>query len=75
MPRKLDATSTFDALEDEVLYTRSSLKADARAASLVPRTDTWLSWVGAARAGDLEIREAIADATAMRVVNLSLIHI
>ncbi len=68
MPRKLTASMTFDALEDETHFTRSMLKADPDAADLVALTDGWIALIDDARGKDREARIALAEADAMRIV-------
>ena len=69
MPRLMEASATFDALEDEILFTRAALQADERAASLLESTTSWLSLLDDARAQDRTLREKVANATAARVVS------
>lgn len=68
MPRQLDATMTFDDLEDEVLFTEAAVKADPDAADLAPKVDGWLAQVAAARAAALDVRRLSVAADATRIV-------
>ena len=68
MPRLLNATSTFDDLEDEVLFTIAAIQADPDAADLLPMTGTWLGLISTARAGNLTMRQQAATADAQRII-------
>lgn len=68
MPRKLGADTPFDEHEDDIIYTRSALRADPDAADLVPGTDGWLGRVDAGRAADRAARVAEGEASAARSV-------
>jgi len=68
MARTLDADTTFDDHEDEVIFTRSALKADPDAADLLARTDAWMSRVDEARATGRTARVAEGEASALRTV-------
>jgi len=69
MARKVTSAMTFDAMEDDTLYTRAALAADPDAKDLVPMTDAWLGKIDAARALDRAARIATAEATALRQVS------
>jgi hypothetical protein len=68
MPRRLEPETTFDDLEDEVLFTTAALAADPDAADLATMTSTWLSQIAAARAQSLAVRQEAAKADARRIV-------
>lgn len=68
MPRKIDADWTFDAIEDEILFTRAALEADPDAADLAPQTDDWLGLVDDTRDRDRAARMAEANANALRII-------
>lgn len=59
----------FDDVEDEITFTRGTIKADPDAADLLYLTDDRLALVDAARAKDRQARIAETDATAARVVS------
>ncbi|MBK9266377.1 MAG: hypothetical protein IPM54_42150 [Polyangiaceae bacterium] len=67
--RKITADMPLDDDEDEVFFTRATIKADPNAADLLPMTDDWLGLIDAARAKDRQARIAETDATAARVVS------
>jgi len=66
--RRLTAGIPLDEFEDEIFFTRGTLKADPDAAEFLPMTDDWLGLVDATRAKDREARIADIDATAARVI-------
>src|SRR5512143_2786459 len=68
MPRKLPATMTLDALEDETLYTGAALRADPDAAPFASRTDDWIARIDEVRAMDRRARTAMANTDAARMV-------
>jgi hypothetical protein len=68
VPRKITPTSTFDEMEDEVLFTLAALKADPDAAPLAPMADGWLDMLDHARAKDRAARKAQCEADATRIV-------
>lgn len=68
MPKQIDADTTFDDIEDEILYTQAALKADEDAEDLLSHTDDWLGMVDDTRVQDREVRRADCDAEAARVV-------
>lgn len=67
-PRKITAAMTYDAMEDEVVFTRSMLKADPDANDFVDMTDGWLALIDAAREKDRAARVALAEADASRIL-------
>ena len=68
-PRKTTAEMPFDEMDDEIYFTRATLKADPDAVDLLPMTDDWLALVDAARAKERQARIADLDATAARVIS------
>jgi hypothetical protein len=68
MPKKLTSTMTLDAIEDEILFTRATLRADPDAPDLVVTTDGWLGRVGAVRERERIVREEVASVDAERMV-------
>ncbi len=68
MPRQLNATSTFDDLEEEALFTIAAIQADPDAADLLPMTSTWLGLISTARASSLSMRQQAATADAQRII-------
>lgn len=68
MPRKLLATMTLDAMEDEVLFTDAALRADPDAAALADRATPWLERIDTARPHDRRVRTAAAHSDASRQV-------
>lgn len=68
MTRKLTATTTFDELEDEILFTTAAIGADPDAHDLLPLTSGWLPLLDAARAKDRAARKAQGEADARRIV-------
>jgi len=68
MPARINSTDTFDAIENECMFTRSALKADYDANALLSETDGWLGQVDAARAKDREFRVADMEAMASRSI-------
>lgn len=68
MPHAITPTTSFDAIEDEILFTRAALRADPDAKDLLPATDGWLSLLEPARAKDRACRESVANTTAARVI-------
>lgn len=68
MPKKLNATDTFDTLESEVLFTEAALNADPEAQALAGETADWLAQVDAARAADRAFRLHEAKVDARRIV-------
>ncbi|HZX00642.1 MAG TPA: hypothetical protein VFF45_00195 [Bacilli bacterium] len=67
-PRKIPITIAFDVAEDEVYFTRSTLKADPDAQDLLVFTDGWTGLVEQARTKERLAREALADADAARII-------
>jgi hypothetical protein len=47
MPPKLDADLTFEALEDQVLFTIAAIEGDQDAADLLGMTAKWLAQISA----------------------------
>ena len=68
MPSKLGPDTSFDQYEDQVIYTRSALRADPDAADLLSGTDGWFARIDAGRAADREARVAEGEASAARSV-------
>lgn len=68
MPRQLAADMTLDALEDEVIYTQSALRADPDATDLITLTADWFPQIDAVRAADRSLRETIGNTDASRMV-------
>jgi len=68
MARKLVSDTTFDDHEDEVIFTRSAVKADPDAADLLTRTDAWMARVEVGRAADRAARVAEGEAGAARII-------
>lgn len=68
MPRQLAADMTLDALEDEVIYTQSALRADPDATDLIAMTADWFPQIDAVRAADRSLRETIGNTDASRMV-------
>lgn len=66
--RQITAELTLDDDEDEIAFTRATLKADPNAVDFLPMTDDWFSLVDNARAKDRQARLAEADATAARTI-------
>lgn len=66
MPRELRPATTFDTLEDEVIFTRAALKADPDASDLLPMTEGWLERIDEARTGDRSVRQSAVEADASR---------
>jgi hypothetical protein len=60
---------TFEEIEDEVLFTRSALKADPDAEDLLPMTDGWMAMLDEPKRLSLAAREAKADADGSRIVS------
>src|SRR4051812_8014537 len=67
--REIPPDFPLDDTEDEIHFTRATLKADPIASHLLPMTDDWLPLVDSVRAKDRQARIANADATAARVVS------
>jgi len=68
MAARIDAATTFDDMESEILYTRAAVEADPDARDLLPSTDGWMALVDEARARGRDAREAVARADAQRRV-------
>ena len=68
MPRKLPATMTLDALEDEALFTGAALRADPDTATLPDRITPWIERIDAVRTTERRTRMAAADTDASRQV-------
>jgi len=68
MARMITKEFTFDDMENEVRFSRASLKADPDAAMLHPRADSLLGWISAARDKDALARTAVQEASAFRFV-------
>jgi hypothetical protein len=66
--RQITPEFTFDDVEDEIAFTRATVKADPNAVDLLPMTDDWFSLADNARAKDRLARMADADATAARTI-------
>lgn len=68
MPRSLPGESTFDTLEEEVLYTEAALGADEDASDLLTATATWMARIDAARIADRAVRAEVVTVEALRQV-------
>ena len=68
MARMITKDFTFDDMQNEVRYTRASLKADPVAEVLLPRTDSLLGLIARAREQDELARTAQQEASASRYV-------
>ena len=68
MPRKIIETALLDDIEDDIIITIASLKADPDARDLVEMTNKWFASVDATRAKDREARIAIGEAAALRTI-------
>ena len=68
MPAKINVDDPFDLIEDEVMFTISSVKADEDAADLVAETESWLPLVDEARTKDRAFRAQDMQAAATRGV-------
>lgn len=68
MPAKIDPRDTFDTNENEILFTRSALRADEDARDLLAQTDSWMPLLQEARDKDRVFRTADMDADASRSV-------
>lgn len=68
MPRQLSADTTFDALEEEILFTRAALLADPDSTDLLSVTDNWMARVDEVRLQDRGVRQSAAEADALRSV-------
>lgn len=65
--------STFETLEEEVLYTASALVADDDARDLLPATASWMGRIDEARLADRGVRaEAMAAEAQRQVANQRL---
>lgn len=66
--RQITPEMPLDDVEDEIGFTRASIKADPNAADLLPMTDDWFDLVDAVRTKDRQARLAEADANAARII-------
>jgi hypothetical protein len=68
MPRKLTSTMTLDTIEDDILFSRATLRADPDTPDLLATTDGWLGLVAAVRDRERAVREQVASVDAERQV-------
>jgi hypothetical protein len=69
MPRKIDANTTLDDMDDERFFTRAALRADPDAAEFLAQTDTWGDRIDEVRKLTRETLEAVANADAARAIS------
>lgn len=68
MPKRIYATDTFEVIENEVMFTRSALKADEDARPFLSETEDWFARIERGRTADRAFREKDMDATAARSI-------
>lgn len=67
MPKQIYISTTVDAIEREVIYTRAALLAQDESKALLERTDSWLEKVEQLRAAEKKLRMREAEVEASRI--------